>query len=216
MSNQQQYPQGPQQQWHGQQQWQGQPPPPVKPKKKHPILMAFAAGASALVVLAVAVAAFGDDPQTDPAGAAGPSSSAPAPQPSQPTNPAKPAPKPSPSKPAPKPSATQPTEQSGDSNAPATVKVGQSIVIGKHQILPGWKVTKADYLDTFEVTAKVKNISDETSSSLMEMKFLKGNEVVGDVMLTSDPLEPGQVQKLNGLSGDEFVKYDRITVEAMF
>ena len=189
-----------------------------EPKKKHPILIAFSAAASALVVLAVAVAAFGDDPKTDPAGAVGAdlSSSAPAPQPSQPTTPAKPAPKPSPSKPAPKPSATQPTEQSGDRNAPVTVKVGQSIVIGKHQILPGWKVTKADYLDTFEVTAKVKNISDETSSSLMEMKFLKGNEVVGDVMLTSDPLEPGQVQKLNGLSGDEFVKYDRITVEAMF
>jgi hypothetical protein len=101
-----------------------------------------------------------------------------------------------------------------DRNTPVTIKVGQSIVIGKHQILPGWKATKAEYLDTFEVTAKVTNIGDETSSSLMEMKFLKGNEVVGDVMLTSNPLEPGQIQKLNGLSDDEFVKYDRITVEA--
>ena len=42
MSNQQQYPQGPQQPGQGQQPWQGQPTPPVKPKKRqHSVLMAF-------------------------------------------------------------------------------------------------------------------------------------------------------------------------------
>jgi hypothetical protein len=120
-------------------------------------------------------------------------------------------------KPAPRPSAAQPTEEDRSTrNDPTVVTEGKWFVKGQHQMLAGWTVTQND-LGRFEVRGRVKNIGGDPSSALMEMKFLRGNEVVGTVQLSSDELEPGQTQKVTALGTDDFTKhYDRITVEAIF
>lgn len=104
-----------------------------------------------------------------------------------------------------------------DRNAPRTVKVGEQFTLGSHQTLKGWKVAEADFDSGFEVTGKVKNVSDKTSTAFLHFKFIdKKGEVLGNVQCNSSDLEPGQTQKLNCIPDGEYGKFAKVTVEATF
>jgi len=69
----------------------------------------------------------------------------------------------------------------------------------------------------FNVTGKVKNISDTTSTSFIQIKFLDANgEVLGNVQCNSEDLEPGQTQTLNCIPDGTYGKYTKATAEATF
>jgi len=103
-----------------------------------------------------------------------------------------------------------------DKNKPCEIKLGQSFVLGKHQVLKGWKI-KADFIDDVEMTGKAKNVGDEESTMFITVKFLSGTEIVINIDCSTDALEAGQTQAISCYSSDDFTKkYDKITVEATF
>jgi hypothetical protein len=104
--------------------------------------------------------------------------------------------------------------KSEEKTTPKTVKMGQAFTEGDHEIQSGWKVTKK--YDSFGITAKAKNISDSTSTSFVDFRFMKGNEVVGSVTCNTTDLEPGQVQTMNCLELDKYAPYDLIQVQTTF
>jgi hypothetical protein len=102
-----------------------------------------------------------------------------------------------------------------DRNAPCTVTAGAPFALGSHTVLKGWKVVDAGY--GMSVTGKARNTSGKVSSLFIDIKFLRGDEVIADVMCSSGSLEPGQVTTMNCLGDGEYTKaYDRITAEASF
>jgi hypothetical protein len=102
-----------------------------------------------------------------------------------------------------------------DRNAPCTVTAGAPFALGSHTVLKGWKVVDAGY--GMSVTGKARNTSGKVSSLFIDIKFLRGDEVIADVMCSSGSLEPGQVTTMNCLGDGEYTKaYDRITAEATF
>lgn len=102
-----------------------------------------------------------------------------------------------------------------DRNAPRPVSVGKAFTIGKHQTLAGWTVKEE--LGMFSVSGKVKNVSESTSTAFFHIKFLKGNDVLGNVQCNSSDLEPGQTEVLNCVPNGNYTKsYDKITAEATF
>ena len=129
-------------------------------------------------------------------------------------------------KPSVKPSAprtTKPVEQAPkvacagqeDRNAPCTIQVGKPFQLGKHTVQAGWKVT-SEY-DTMSIVGKAKNTSSETSTMFIDIKFLKGSDVVAVVSCNTSELEPGQTQAMNCFGTDTFTKqYDHVTAEASF
>jgi hypothetical protein len=103
----------------------------------------------------------------------------------------------------------------GGKNAPQVVVVGQAFTIGKHETLAGWKVVNE--IGMFTVTGKVKNISEDTSTAFIHIKFLSATgEVLGNVACNSGDLEPGQVQALSCLPDGKYGKYAKVTAEATF
>jgi hypothetical protein len=102
-----------------------------------------------------------------------------------------------------------------DKREPCTVEAGQAFTIGRHETQAGWKVV-SEY-GRFGITAKVRNVSDRAGGAFMTFKFLRGDEVLGDVLCTSGQLEPRQVATLNCISDGEYsTSFQRITAEATF
>jgi hypothetical protein len=205
----QQYPQQP----------QSQPGTPVQPpKKKHTVRNVFLAIGLTFVVLvggcsALIAASGGDTASTATDGKA--------PLPNVVTSQSAPA---APKTPAPKPagpSSSKPVDQApavacadhDDRNEPCVVQAGKPFVLGKHTVLAGWRVIDAGY--GLSISGKAKNTGDSASSMIIDVKFLRGDEVLASVMCTSAGLEPGQTGAMNCLGDGEFTrKYDRITAEA--
>lgn len=190
------------------------------PKKKHRTRnILIGAGAVLVVILGAAgVGGAGDD---KPAGAPAPAvvtpvDNGPTPDPiTTPTN------KPTAAKttPPPVPKTTKPagTACAGqdDRNAPCTVTVGKPFELGKHTVLSGWKTV--DEYGTLSITGKAKNTSGETSTMFIDVKFLKGDDVLAVVSCSTNELEPGQTQALSCFGTDSFTKkYNRVTAEASF
>jgi hypothetical protein len=103
--------------------------------------------------------------------------------------------------------------------APREVTEGTAFTVGSHETLAGWKVKKDTSLGDahFNVTGKVKNTSDKTSTAFIHFKFLTSSgEVLGNVQCNSSDLEPGQTEALNCIPDGKFGKYVKITAEATF
>jgi hypothetical protein len=110
-------------------------------------------------------------------------------------------------------------EESEQRSAPREVVEGQAFTIGKHETLAGWQVKKDDSLGepAFNVVGKVKNVSEDTSTSFIHFKFLSSSgEVLANVQCNSGDLEPGQTQNLNCILDGTYGKYAKITAEATF
>jgi hypothetical protein len=106
-----------------------------------------------------------------------------------------------------------------DRNAPREVTPGKAFTMGKHKTLAGWKVEQDTSLGdaVFSVTGNVKNISDATSTAVINFKVIgKSGEVIGNVRCDSADLQPGQTQALNCIPDGKYGKYKRVTAEATF
>ena len=109
--------------------------------------------------------------------------------------------------------------ESEERAAPREVTEGTAFTVGSHETLAGWKVKKDTSLGDaqFNITGKVKNTSDKTSTAFIHFKFLTtSGEVLGNVQCNSSDLEPGQTETLNCLPDGKFGKYVKITAEATF
>jgi hypothetical protein len=112
-------------------------------------------------------------------------------------------------------SQSQPGE--GDRNAPRKVKPGKAFTIGSHKTLAGWKVKRDTSLGGahFNVTGKVKNIGDDTSTALIHFKFLDSSgELLGTVQCNFADLKSGQTQALNCIPDGKYGKYKRVAATA--
>src|SRR4051794_30369605 len=106
-----------------------------------------------------------------------------------------------------------------DRHAPREVTPGKAFTVGKHKTVAGWKVEQDTSLGDamFSVTGKVKNISDATSTAVINFKVIgKSGEVIGNVRCDSADLQPGQTQALNCIPDGKYGKYKRVTAEATF
>jgi hypothetical protein len=104
-----------------------------------------------------------------------------------------------------------------DRNAPREVTPGKAFTVGKHQTLAGWKVEQENFGDGSNVSGKVKNVSDQTSTAFIHFKFIdKSGEVLGNVDCNSGDLEPGQTQALNCIPNGKYGNYTKVTAEATF
>jgi len=115
--------------------------------------------------------------------------------------------------------ASQSQQAEDDKNAPREVTPGKAFTIGNHQTLAGWKVKQDTSLGDamFDVTGKVKNVSDATSTAFIHFKFIDSSgEVLGNVECNSSDLEPGQTQSLNCIPDGKYGKYEKVTAEADF
>jgi len=208
----QQYPQQPHVQF--------QPQPPVQPpKQKHTgrtILIVIGCVVGLLIV--IGAVGGGGEPGTagkdaDNAPVAQTSSKAPAPAPKK-------------SAEAPKASATAPAapaapklacEGQDDRSAPCAVAVGGAFKLGEHTVLAGWKIKDNGYGTGMTIVGKAKNTGDKTSTMFIHVKFLKGDEVMANIMCNTGDLAPGQSEAMNCIPDGTYTrKFDKVTAEASF
>lgn len=93
-----------------------------------------------------------------------------------------------------------------------TVGSGKSFA-GKYTVLKGWTLGE-DY-GVPQLEGKVTN-ADKEKNALpnLQIKFVKGAELVMSFTCTANEIEPGQIAKLNCFTTDSFTKsYDKISAE---
>jgi hypothetical protein len=211
---------------------QGQPPaghPPAQgqfpqpPKKNHTGRTALIViGAVFALIMVISIAANGGkspkaDQQGTPAGVvAAPAvkTSAPA---SKPAASAKPSVQPSaqakPTAPA-KPAGPACADQD-DRNEPCVVLVGRAFQLGEHTVLAGWKIQDSGFGMT--IVGKARNTGDKSSTMFINVKFLRGDEVMANVMCNTSELAPGQSEAMNCIADGTYTKkFDKVTAEAAF
>jgi hypothetical protein len=214
----QQYPQPP----HAQIPPQFQPQPPKKKMGAGKVILIVVASVFGLLIVIGALAGGGesgtkteDTAAKDKAPAAQTTTKAPAPAPA--TTKASEAPKSTaPAKPAaPKVACAD----QDDRSKPCDVKVGAAFNLGKHTVLAGWKTKNTGAGDGLgmTITGKAKNTSDEASTMFVHIKFLKGGEVLANIMCNTGDLEPGQTEAMNCIADGVYTRtYDKVTAEATF
>jgi hypothetical protein len=183
-------------------------PPQSPPKKKHTARTVLLVVGSVFVVLIGIGIASGGGASTDP-GTTQPATSpatAPAPEASAPQ--------------ATKATVVPPESKvacadQDDRSAPCTVTVGAAFALGKHQVLAGWTIRDSGFGMT--IAGKAKNISDDASTMFVTVKFLRGDEVMANVMCNTGELAAGQIETMNCLSDGTYTKkFDKVTAEAAF
>jgi hypothetical protein len=121
------------------------------------------------------------------------------------------------------PVTVQPTKAAvpaADPNKATVAKVGAEFTVGsgsafagKYTVLKGWALTQSYGVPT--LAGKVKN-ADGSKNALpnLQVKFVKGSELLMSFTCTANELEPGQTTKLNCFTSDDYVKgYTKITAE---
>lgn len=207
----QQYPQP-----HGQLPMQ---PPPPKPKNTTKTALIIVGSIFGGLILIGVLGSIGADKSTDTGDAAQATTSTSSAPSSASTQ------KPAPKTTAPKATApvkqTQPAapkvacEDQEDRSEPCEIKVGSVFKLGSHTVLAGWKIKDSGFGMT--IAGKAKNTDDTTSTMFVHIKFLKGDEVVANVMCTTGDLEPGQSEAMNCIPDGTYTKkFTKVTAEATF
>lgn len=106
----------------------------------------------------------------------------------------------------------------GGPDNPMEIKEGKAFEVQGFKYDAGWKLKKKDMLDSFAVKGlKVTNLRGEKDSALVEIKLMKGNEVVALADCTTDPIQPDNKVKVQCISTDPLPKkYDTITINDTF
>ena len=104
----------------------------------------------------------------------------------------------------------------GNETNPVTIAEGKAFDVRKFAYSAGWKVISSDF--GMEVkNLKVTNNRDDRDGAIVEIKYMKGSEVLASIDCTSDQILPGQTVTLNCFSGDKKPKgFDRITINDTF
>ncbi|WP_216823032.1 DUF2510 domain-containing protein [Aeromicrobium sp. A1-2] len=107
------------------------------------------------------------------------------------------------------------SEPGGPDN-PLTISEGKAFSVSGFDYAAGWKVVDNEF--GFDITKlKVTNNRDDKDSALVEIKFMKGSEVLALTDCTTEPVAVGQTTTLSCLSGDDLpAKYDKITINDTF
>lgn len=107
--------------------------------------------------------------------------------------------------------------ESGGRNMAVDVTEGDAFEVRGFDYAEGWTVEK----DVFGWTAveglKVTNNRERPDTALVDLKLMKGSEILATVSCTSDRLQVGQTTTLDCSSTDDLPDdYDRITINDMF
>lgn len=108
------------------------------------------------------------------------------------------------------------SEEGGTANA-KTITEGKAFEVRDFSYAKGWKV-KDDGLGGVTVSGlKVTNNRSDTDGAIVEIKFMKGDEILASVDCTSDQLQPGQTATLSCIGSSDMPEgYDRITINDTF
>lgn len=184
-------------------QWQpaNPPAPPVKQQNwfmRHKIITGIL-GLVVVGILAGSLGGGGDTPSaasTEPATASTPAAAAAVPE-------------------VPAAPKVDPDDVGNETN-PVTIVEGKAFDVRKFSYAAGWKVISNDF--GMEVkNLKVTNNRDDRDGAIVEIKYMKGSEVLASIDCTSDQILPGQTVTLNCFSGDKKPKgFDRITINDTF
>lgn len=105
----------------------------------------------------------------------------------------------------------------GGPNNPLEITEGEPFEVLDFAYSEGWSVG-ADELGLFTVSdLRVTNNRDDRDSALVEIKLMRGSEVVALADCTTEPVNVGQTTSLSCFSGDDFTDdYDAITINDSF
>jgi hypothetical protein len=102
-------------------------------------------------------------------------------------------------------------------SAPCAVAVGGAFKLGEHMVLAGWKIKDNGYGTGMTIVGKAKNTGDKTSTMFIHVKFLKGDEVMANIMCNTGDLAPGQSEAMHCIPDGTYTrKSDKVTAEATF
>ncbi|WP_083583730.1 DUF2510 domain-containing protein [Rhodococcus zopfii] len=105
----------------------------------------------------------------------------------------------------------------GGSDNPLTIVEGQGFDVSGFRYASGWQVSQDSFGDVRIEGLKVTNNRTERDGALVEVKFMRGNEVVALVDCSTEQIPVGQTTTLNCISADNFpTAYDRITINDTF
>ena len=106
--------------------------------------------------------------------------------------------------------------RAGGADNPLTIVEGKAFEVDGFNYAAGWKLVGSQFgLDIKNL--KVTNNREDEDSALVEIKFMKGSEVVADADCTSDPITVGQTVTLTCISADKLPKnFDEITINDTF
>ncbi|MDQ3423066.1 MAG: hypothetical protein M3510_06710 [Actinomycetota bacterium] len=115
-----------------------------------------------------------------------------------------------------KASEAEDAEPGGPDN-PLEIKVGEAFEVSDFKYAAGWSVGSDGLGDLAIKNLKVENNRDDKDSALVEIKFVKGDEVLALADCTTSPITPGQTVTVDCLSTDKLPKqYDKITINDSF
>jgi hypothetical protein len=104
----------------------------------------------------------------------------------------------------------------GGPNNPLEIQIGEPFEVQGFNYQSGWTVTNSSF--GLEIkNLKVENNRDDKDSAIVEIKFLKGNEVLALADCITDPIDPGQIVTVHCISTDKLpANYDTITINDTF
>ena len=108
---------------------------------------------------------------------------------------------------------------SGGPDNPMTIQAGKAFEIRGMEFQKGWKLNSFKGLGTSVERLRVENNrGDEGEDSVfVEIKFMKGNEVLGQSDCSTDGIAFGQMVRASCIATDGVMKrFDRITVNDTF
>lgn len=104
----------------------------------------------------------------------------------------------------------------GNEANPVTIVEGKAFDIRKFAYAAGWKVTSNDFGMEL-ANLKVTNNRDDRDGAFVQIKYMKGSEVLATIDCTSDQILPGQTVTLSCFSTDKKpTGHDRITINDTF
>jgi hypothetical protein len=108
-------------------------------------------------------------------------------------------------------------QEPGGPDNPLTIVEGKAFSVSGFDYAKGWKVGD-DGLGSVDIKGlKVTNNRDDKDSALVEIKFMKGKEVLALTDCTTEPVAVGQTTSLSCVSADDLpAAYDRITINDSF
>ncbi|KGN30510.1 hypothetical protein N802_06755 [Knoellia sinensis KCTC 19936] len=188
-------------------QWQpvNPPAPPVKQQNwfmRHKILTGIL-GLFLFGIMASALGGGGDTPSAASSEPTTATSSAPpaAAAPAAPAAPAEPE--------------VDPDDVGNEAN-PVTIVEGKAFDVRKFSYAAGWKVSSNSF--GMEITnLKVTNNRGERDGAFVQIKYMKGTEVLATIDCNSDQILPGQTVTLSCFSTDKKPKgFDKVTINDTF
>lgn len=107
--------------------------------------------------------------------------------------------------------------ESGGTNNPVTIEEGKAFEIRQFNYADGWTIVDSDLGGVEIRDLKVTNNRDDADAAFVEIKFMKGTEVLESIDCTSDQILVGQTATLTCLpTVEKPTGYDKITINDTF